>query len=1047
MYLYILYYYKENKIWQSLNDYREEMYGKIHSTENSMIDLVNNLTQTSVKDNDGSDFKSVEDYIAYRDSIIEKITSDTDVKDAIDKGLLSTETVTKQVDMYLSTLDQFETYYDEWYQKFGSDTVKGIKDIKSQFSKNVGADGLFSTPQLSKLLNGTDGQSPSPLVPEITQEQAEAMKAAQEFSEWIDNLSSKDQDLVYQISLDKDTAEWDLSEWQKHLEAARQSAIEAVETVATTEKISFSDLINDDEVKTKIADFETQLSTLSQALKDVRNGNLSNSKFVTLIKKFPELAAHTNDLESAIRNLIETEKTEVNTQFDKWKDKVTDEDISKVNTLNESLKATGDIIDKISTKSLKTVIDDLENVNSKISDIISDYNTNKYFTLENLEDLSNIAPEYLNFLVNENGQISLNTKAYKAYLTSKAKSLLVDNLETLYSTILGMSAEEAQAYKNKKAYDEETDSVKALLTATTQLYYTKAEAKDKENNTTAYTDAMKTAFSTASAYASIFESYINSLSSSQNELSSSTDSATSSLNSEKTALENAKDALEDQKTALENTKTGYENAKSSIESLIDWVEKYIKQTKNDEIDALEKKKSAIDDLIDSQKELLEAEKDEYDWNKTIKEKQNSVASDALAASIASLDDSSAGKKAQKEANDKLASSKSDMFDSLYDHEIDLRKDALDNLKDAQDDYYDKEIDKLNDYLDDETQIYKDACSMIDNDNGTLYNKLLTYCKKYTTTTEAEFNNMWTSAKTALTNYNTANLNTYDLINDLQQSIYNVDSAISAVEKSISSYSDAIDTIQTKIDKLSSSASTAASKISSLGSSSLGTNNYNLDASQFSSSSSSSSSSGSSNSDKSTSSGNTDSNNKTTKPVLANRWYVTLGKTRYESTMPSLGLAISDLIRKYIADVGYDNANISLINQKTVHHYATGTESAKGGLSLVGEKGAELRVLNPGDGILNNQIVRGLTALGTNPSQFIADAGKKLLSNIFGNNIKPNFSAITPNNSQEISIVNNIQGDVNQSTLKALVAAQKQIIQDSVKAVQSQSVKMRASNRV
>ena len=535
----------------------------------------------------------------------------------------------------------------------------------------------------------------------------------------------------------------------------------AVETVATTEKISFSDLINDDEVKTKIADFETQLSTLSQALEDVRNGNLSNSKFVTLIKKFPELAAHTNDLESAIRNLIETEKTEVNTQFDKWKDKVTDEDISKVNTLNESLKATGDIIEKISTKSLKTVIDDVENVNSKISDIISDYNTNKYLTLENLEDLSNIAPEYLNFLVNENGQISSNTKAYKAYLTSKVKSLLVDNLETLYSTILGMTAEEAQAYKNKKAYDEETDSVKALLTATTQLYYTKAEAKDKENNTTAYTDAMKTAFSTASAYASIFESYINSLSSSQNELSSSTDSATSSLNAEKTALENTKTALENQKTALENTKTGYENAKSSIETLIDWVEKYIKQVKNDEIDALEKKKSAIDDLIEAQKDLLNAEKDEYDWQNTIADKQNTVAKDALAASIASLDDSSAGKKAQKQTAETLADSRKDIIDELYDHSINERLDYLDTLKDKQDDYYDKQITAINNYLNDEVQLYKDACSMIDNDNGTLYNKLLTYCKKYTTTTESEFVNMWTSAQTALSSYNTANLGTFD----------------------------------------------------------------------------------------------------------------------------------------------------------------------------------------------------------------------------------------------------------------------------------------------
>ena len=51
-------------------------------------------------------------------------------------------------------------------------------------------------------------------------------------------------------------------------------------------------------------------------------------------------------------------------------------------------------------------------------------------------------------------------------------------------------------------------------------------------------------------------------------------------------------------------------------------------------------------------------------------------------------------------------------------------------------------------------------------------------------------------------------------------------------------------------------------------------------------------------------------------------------------------------------------------------YAEGTFSARGGLSIVGEKGPELRVLNSGDGILPNSITKNLWEWGKiNPSSF------------------------------------------------------------------------------
>ena len=51
-------------------------------------------------------------------------------------------------------------------------------------------------------------------------------------------------------------------------------------------------------------------------------------------------------------------------------------------------------------------------------------------------------------------------------------------------------------------------------------------------------------------------------------------------------------------------------------------------------------------------------------------------------------------------------------------------------------------------------------------------------------------------------------------------------------------------------------------------------------------------------------------------------------------------------------------------------YAKGTTGAAGGLSVVGEQGPELRVLNQGDGILPNQITKNLMAIGSNPQLFM-----------------------------------------------------------------------------
>ena len=73
---------------------------------------------------------------------------------------------------------------------------------------------------------------------------------------------------------------------------------------------------------------------------------------------------------------------------------------------------------------------------------------------------------------------------------------------------------------------------------------------------------------------------------------------------------------------------------------------------------------------------------------------------------------------------------------------------------------------------------------------------------------------------------------------------------------------------------------------------------------------------------------------------------------------------------------FDNLTFSIDKNgkitASVSKYVAGTKYAKGGMSIVGEKGAELRLLNSGDQILPHDITDNLWKFGVNPTKMILD---------------------------------------------------------------------------
>lgn len=999
--------YNNNQTWKKLVEIKDALAGGegvFTKQVEAAKTLLDELTTSEVANNN-ADIDSLEDYEKYRQEIIDNITNNKTISQAIKDKALSSDAIETEVDNYLSTLEGFSKYYNEWYDKFASDTAKGAEEVKNRFRKSIESDtNNFNFPDLNSKASGIEIFTNLELTFPTPKLSDEAKQEINDFNNWIDSLSNSDKDILYKISTDftsanvenqlKNLSEGDFDKWKQAV---------ADYEIPEEDKFHFSDLVATEDFQNSVKDYEDKITKLADALKNLRNGELSESDKIELFENSPELASQADNLDGAIVSLLDNLDADIVEDFNnKLNYMETDDDVAALNNLKDSILNISSGARQISnvTSEITLLRDSLSNLKdtyNSVTDIMDNYNKNGYYSLENLQSLLELEPEYINTLIDENGQINLNSQAYKDYVAAKAKMLVVDQIKSLYENILAMTAEEAQAYANATAYQVESGSLQDLITTTTQYYLMLAKTKDAESGTTVYTESLQKSFGTVANYAAVYDSWLSSLNSSTNEFTNQTNKATS--------------ALENKKNALEDIKSGYENAIDSIKSLIDWTEKYIKQTKEDEIKSLEDKKKSVDDLIESKKELLQAQKDEYDWNKEISDKQNTVAKDALAASIANLDDSSAGKKSQKEATDALSESRSDMTDSLYEHSIDSRIDALDKLKDSSDEYYDSEIDKINEFLDNEVTLYKAACSMIDNDNGTLYGNLLNYCKTYTTTSEAEFNYMWTSAQSAMQDYNIANLDTFNLLNNLQARIYEVDTAIDTIADSIQSYEDKISGVQTKLDSLSDSAQTAVSNISA-------------------------------------------ALNKESELNKA-KWYYDWQGKRYESSLSNKDSAIQDILRRIENKYGGRFPASAATIYGTIKHYAKGTRNSNGGLSVTQEDGfeaifgklqsGEYTMMPEGSQVFSNKMTDNLFNFSADPQRFITKLSGKFnylnyfdsiqgnidrkAKNIVNNSRQKNIGDITVNSAPIY-----IQGDATQSTVNALRAEADKIVNRTTKNV-------------
>lgn len=960
--------YQDNKIYSKLNEYRDEMYTKINSAQTSLLSLLDRLESDNINQNDANGFKSLDDYIAYRNRIVDIISDDTDIKDAIDKGLITNDTIQNRVDTYLSTLKGFSDYYKQWKNEVEVTTDNVVEQV------------------------------------------------------------DRFQELMEEKGTDKNP-----------------SFVESIEK--TIEKFQ----------------------KLEDALTKFESGTLKDSEKISLFKTFPELTAYADNLGEGIRNLLSSMRTDTITNFnDKIaefkKNGATEEDISKLESYRDTILKIADAVD-----SVKNALDSIKTVFTDLDGILKDYNENGYFSIDNLDKLSENGQRYLQYLTYENGQLKINEEAYKKLVLAQ-----IDEIETkatlqatsdLQSLTDETTAKEYLAKVNIELADSQLTAAQAAFQYALALKLAeggnvaKAAQKVADN-----LDTLRNIFASARSQVDDYSAAMLGAKSATEKKAQASEKAKKALEAEQHALEHSKKALEQEKKALEENKSEYEKAQNAIKDLISWTEKYIKQLKEDEVKALEDKKSKFDEIIDAEKEAIEQAKKLREAEDELGEKTNTVAKAKLQSDILSLDDSGAGKKAYKKAQEEYKTSQKDLQDYLYNREVTAREEALDKLKEDTDKSYDEQIKTIQDYLSDEVQLYRDACSMIDNDNGTLYAKLLNYCLTYTTTGKTEFDRMWTLAQSAMEKYNVASVGTMQFMDELKGRIYDIDDAVDTLSKSIQNYEDRLTEVKNQLDDIKDAAVEAKNAIDIANSTPLIAK---------------------------TDSGDTSSNSGSF--AYAGRGYdasrgmyyykVQYGDRDYfgyvgdssdtDRVRNSAALAITKEIGKYVS--GFENYGLSQIqgllkvNAKNLGHYATGTKhspaefiSQENGLEAIFAKNpngsGSYTLTTPDSKVFDDKRTNELYDFSGNPSEYIKNTlipltqeelskfgawgdmsqvmtDNEILLTIKANDFLKQYNAKgnVPDNQilNNINIYNTINGDVTPQMLRLLEQKEKDIIDKSI----------------
>ena len=484
-----------------------------------------------------------------------------------------------------------------------------------------------------------------------------------------------------------------------------------------------------------------------------------------------------------------------------------EEAISQIESFGDATEiAFQKIIDASSSdfEAFNNAVDEIQSAYSSVSAAVEDYNSTGSISVDNLQQLLAINPQYLQMLDMENGKLSINEQLYQSLIDSKLDELKLTAIRNTTSLIDSFTSEAvAVSYLAEQHRDLANSEMEAAYAALSVSY---ATAQSKGGNVAiASDDALKN-------LAKYF-TLINSASAGLLHHTKSSNSAANATNKLTDALQKQQQALQDQKSAMEDDR-------KNIETLIDKVMEMLKQRYDDEeqrieslsdklsdqhdaeIKALEEERDLMGEKVQGQLDLLNAKEDEYKFTKELADKNKSLAQLQAQYAALELDDSEATQKRKNELLDEIAKQQEEIDDYQHDHNIDMQKDMLNAEKDRIDEsyqtkidaanaeyekqkaIYDKQLSAIKEYTSKEVNIRKEAMALINQGGQQLYNDLIIYNRNYGNMVDADIRKIWDNAYNSIRKYQSGHYDVLVILNQIQNATIGLQNQIDAITPKI-----------------------------------------------------------------------------------------------------------------------------------------------------------------------------------------------------------------------------------------------------------------------
>lgn len=291
-----------------------------------------------------------------------------------------------------------------------------------------------------------------------------------------------------------------------------------------------------------------------QALqKDAKKYN----EYVALKQKYDELWA-----DGVQKDYIVDGKV-VNPDFQKQ----LDEAQGKVDDFTEQLETelTADIQLKLDLQNASKLVDDIQSVYDSLMNAASEYNENGYFSVDTLQSLLELEPQYLTMLINEQGQLDFNKQA----ILNVAQARLYDMTQKQIDSIITNASNAAKAGEISKLQELTTSLYEAA--SAQETFNTSALAGLRLNLANeelglSQTEQQEYYDSIVNQVNATIAAYENTVANLPKALSSSGGSKTSGDPDENAALKAIQDKYERQITNRENQQTEMENEMEILEA-------------------------------------------------------------------------------------------------------------------------------------------------------------------------------------------------------------------------------------------------------------------------------------------------------------------------------------------------------------------------------------------------------------------------------------------------------------------------------------------------